>query len=132
MSFSDNTEVQGKDKENPYIMNELVFLLNHGIEGFKNKILKEADKKEDIKEKLYSLIQQDKSLRFPHRKIMVCLIENYDYTKKEFKEINFSRLVKEAKIGKNKAREYLELLLEKGLLKQRTDGYRKMYRVKKM
>jgi len=76
------------------------------------------------------LIRQDKSLRYPHRKILDFLIEQYDYQKGKFREIHFSRIVKECRLGKNKAKEYLDYLAEKGLIDSRSDGYRKFYGVR--
>ena len=48
----------------------------------------------------------------------------------DFTEIHFSRLVREARIGENMAKSYLDLLLRKGYIEIRDDGYRKFYRIK--
>ena len=80
--------------------------------------------------KLYEKIRNDKDLRFPHRKILDCLLGQFDFSTKDFKELNFSRLVKEARVGKNMAGSYLRLLEEKGYISVRDDGYRKWVRVK--
>jgi len=108
------------------------FFINHGIEGYKEKILNElkVSEKSNIKEKLLSTFCNDTTLRYPHRKILDFLIEQYDYQKGKFREIHFSRIVKECRLGKNKAKEYLEFLLKKGLIEYRTDGYRKFYKIK--
>ena len=41
---------------------------------------------------------------YPHSKILGVLSAQYDHTTSEFKALHFSRLVKEAKIGKNMAK----------------------------
>ena len=76
------------------------------------------------------VIRTDKELGFPHRKILDCLLGKYDPAKDDFTEIHFSRLVPEARIGKNMAKSYLDLLLRKGYIEIRDDGYRKFYRIK--
>ena len=80
--------------------------------------------------KLGEKIRNDLELRFPHRKILECLAEQYDYENNRYTEINFSSLVKHACIGKNLAKQYLTLLEEKGLIERRDDGYRVFYRLK--
>jgi len=104
-------------------------LIRHGIEGYRDRIIREFKLRENTypKEKLYALVRQDKSLRYPHRKILSFLIEQYDYTEKRFCEVHFSRIVKECRIGKNNARQYFEFLLDKGLIETRSDGYRRFY-----
>jgi len=74
-------------------------------------------------------IRNDKDLRFPHRKILEFLLGQYDFEKKEWREVNFSRIVREARIGKNKAKSYLTLLETKGYVEKREDGYKKWWRV---
>ncbi|MFX1453071.1 MAG: hypothetical protein ACFFCM_19710 [Promethearchaeota archaeon] len=119
-------------KESLSIGREHQFLINHGIEGYKRKISNGFNSKERtlIKEKIFELIRKDNTLRHPHRKIMNFLIEQYDYGQDKFGEVHFSRIVKECRLGKNKAREYFEFLGEKGFLDTRTDGYRRFYRIK--
>jgi predicted transcriptional regulator len=60
---------------------------------------------------------------YPHKKILDFLIEQYDYEKDNFKKVHFSKIVKECRIGKNKAKEYFDFLIKKGLIDTRTDGY---------
>ncbi len=68
-------------------------------------------------------------LQYPHRKILDFLTGEYDPANKRFKESHFSRLVKEARLGKNMAKEYLGLLERKGYIERRTDGYRKYFKI---
>ncbi len=116
-------------KESLSIGREHQFLINHGIEGYKRKISNgfKAREKILIKEKLLETVRKDTSLRHPHIKIMNFLIEQYDYVQGKFREVHFSKIVKECRLGKNRAGEYLEFLLEKGFLESRTDGYRRFY-----
>lgn len=101
------------------------YIFNHGIFGYKERILNEV--KDSPIERLYRKIRNDVSLRFPHRKILEYLFSLYDYDTNSFKEIHFSKIVKECRLGKNKAKEYLEYLIQKRLVSYRTDGYRKFY-----
>lgn len=119
-------------KESLSIGREHYFLINNGIEGYKRKISNGFNAKEKtlIKEKLFEMIRKDNTLRHPHRKIMNFLIEQYDYGQGKFREVHFSRIVKECRLGKNKAKEYLDLLVEKGVLETRSDGYRRFYWVR--
>lgn len=116
------------------ILNEYNFLFSHGINGYREELLKKYNLKEGFnkKEKIYSQIRNDNSLRYPHKKIMEFLIEQYDYGKDRFKEVHFSKIVKECRIGKNKAKEYLDFLIKKGFIESSTDGYRRFYWIKTM
>lgn len=100
-------------------------ILTHGIVGYKSK----SRGSHGAPVKLYAMIRQDKSLRYPHRKILDFLIEQYDYEKGVFKEVHFSKIVRECRLGKNMAKNYLEFLVEKGYLGRRDDGYRVWYSV---
>ena len=75
-------------------------------------------------------VRVDKELHHPHRKILDFLIGEYDPANKRFGESHFSRLVKEARLGKNMAKQYLSLLERKGYIEQRTDGYRKYFKIR--
>lgn len=77
------------------------------------------------------LIIQAPAQRFPHRKILEYLAQQYDYGEKAYVEVNMSRIVKECRLGKNRAKEYLDCLESKGLLVKREDGYRVWYRIAK-
>ncbi|CAB1062171.1 hypothetical protein D1BOALGB6SA_6947 [Olavius sp. associated proteobacterium Delta 1] len=57
-------------------------------------------------------------------KILNHLAAQYDFNKGIFMEVDFSKLVKECRIGKNKAKDYLDLLVKKGRIESRSDGYR--------
>ena len=111
--------------------NEYDYVLKYGLEGFRERIIKSSKKnnENDTQEWLIHIIQRNPSLRFPHRKILEYLSKQYDYEKKRFKEVNFSTIVKECRLGKNRAGEYLELLEEKGIVKKRKDGYRVWYKL---
>lgn len=97
----------------------------HGLEGIMPK-----RKDSEIMEALHKRIRDDRELRHPHVKILNYLAGQFDYENSRFEEVNFSKVVRECRIGKNKAKEYLDLLIGKGLIESRTDGYRVFYRVK--
>lgn len=105
-------------------------LIMHGIKGYAENCRGSLSNQEPaIKEKLNAKIRQDRSLRYPHRKILEYMMEQYDFQHNRFREANFSRIVKECRLGKNKAGEYLSLLVERGYLGKRSDGYRIWYRI---
>ncbi|MDA2933576.1 hypothetical protein MYX82_04465 [Acidobacteria bacterium AH-259-D05] len=101
---------------------------NNALRSYKDNLLKETQIK-GLLNKYSERIRCDKDLRFPHRKILDFLLTQYDFSKNEFKEVHFSRLVREARLGKNKAKSYLSLLEQKGYVKQRNDGYRKLFSI---
>jgi len=105
--------------------------VKYGLEGLKSRILESENKRRtfDPQSFIIGVVQKNPELRFPHRKILEFLAGQYDYEKKQFKEVMFSTLVKECKLGKNKAGDYLEDLENQGLVKKRSDGYRVWYRI---
>jgi len=54
-----------------------------------------------------------------------------DYDKQKFKEANFSIIVKKCRLGKNRAKGFLKLLLAKEFVKKRADGYMIWHRINK-
>ena len=109
-------------------------LAMHGIEGFLEKYGEglQLQARPSKNSQLFQKITQDSTLRYPHRKILEFLSGQYDYQHGRFKEIHFSALVRECRLGKNKAKEYLGLLVEKGYLARRDDGYRIWYKLQKL
>jgi hypothetical protein len=103
--------------------------LEAGLKAYREKCLRELNAKPDPTATIWARIRNAPEIRFPHRKIIECLAARYDFQSKAFEEIHFSKLVKEACVGKNKAKEYLALLEVKGLIASRTDGYRKFFRI---
>ncbi len=99
-------------------------LINSGIDGLKEKIMKEnllmlmKHRVLFLKENLL------KKLRQPHRKIIDYLAYLHDTARGKYREVHFTKLVKDCRIGKNKANEYLRFLAENGLVERRDDGYR--------
>ncbi len=116
-------------KEALDILKEQKEFQDYGIAGIKAKLDQEskANKLYDIRKKILDKIGNDPEFRYPHIKILNCLVDHYDFQAKCFKELQFSQLVRLSKIGKNKAAEYLDLLIRKGLIGYRSDGYRKYY-----
>jgi len=76
-------------------------------------------------------LRHDKDLRYPHLKILDFLDGEFDSTKNEFKEVHFSKLVKESRVGKNMAKSYLSLLEQKGYIQKRSDGYRIFFKLRR-
>ena len=111
---------------------EYEYVIKYGLEGFRNKILNSQKEKQAFNPQTWEaqLVQKEPSLKFPHRKILEYLSRQYDYENNKFKEVNFSSIVRECKVGKNRALQYLRFLERKGMIKQRNDGYRVWYKIK--
>lgn len=111
------------------IENEQSYFLNNGLNGIKNRLLTDSKIRPNSQNKgqFQPKFRNDKSLRYPHQKILEYLSNQYDYRQDKFLKVHFSKLVKECKIGKNKANEYLDLLVDKGYVKRQSDGYRVWY-----
>ena len=45
-------------------------------------------------------------------------------------DVHLSKIVREAKIGKNKAKGFMDLLIKKGLIESRSKKYRVFYQIK--
>ena len=99
------------------------------MEAYRTRLLHE-NRFGRIRQELLARISVDPDLRFPHRKLLDFLVGEYDYNKDQFEEVNFSRLVKECKVGKNKAQGYLSVLEQKGFVVRRDDGYRIFFRIR--
>jgi len=102
---------------------------NKALSNYEIKTNKQSD--HPSKNKILELIRTDPDLRYPHQKIIHYLLNQYDYEIKQFRKVYFSKIVKETRIGKNKAKEYFSLLIEKGLIERSTDGYKVFYQIKK-
>ena len=125
-SLAKESEILSNMKSNT---EEQQFLIHHGIKGFKDMVLQNFEKqsKENKISRLYSIFMHDKDLTHPHKKILSYLLEQFSLDKNCFQSIHFSRIVKECRLGKNKAKDYLDLLTQKGFLEKQNDGYRVWY-----
>ena len=105
------------------------YLINHGILGFKEMVLQKFEKqsKENKINRLYSIFMHDKDLTHPHKKILSYLLEQFNLENNCFDSINFSKIVRDCRLGKNKAKEYLDLLIKKKFIEKQNDGYRVWY-----
>jgi len=106
-------------------------LLKYGLQGYRDRILQSQKENRAFNPQAwtYEVMQKHPELRFPHRKILDFLSKLYHYEKKEFMEVNMSTLVRGCRLGKNRVKDYLKLLENKGLVRQRSDGYRVWYKV---
>ena len=104
-------------------------LFNDGLEAYRARLLHE-NRLGRIRQEVLAKISTDTDLRFPHRKILDCLLGEYDYARDDFREVHFSRLVQKCRIGKNKAQGYLTVLEQKSLVVRRDDGYRMFFRIR--
>ncbi|MDA2934366.1 hypothetical protein MYX82_08480 [Acidobacteria bacterium AH-259-D05] len=105
---------------------------NNALKAYKDSCLKETQisKRQILVNQYIKKCQLDKDLSYPHTKILNALLDQYNFSEHRFKEIHFSRLVREARLGKNKAKGYLSLLEQKGYIEKRNDGYRKFFKVR--
>jgi len=99
-----------------------------GLQAYRNRSLSQSATA-TLHGKWLAKISQDKELRFPHRKILEVLLNQYDFEKGQHLELHFSKLVRLARLGKNKAQSYLTLLIQKRYIAVRNDGYRLFYKM---
>ena len=110
------------------LQDERNIIMKHGILGLVDHLKDQLSKhKIDIRHKLFELYRNDTKLRYPHEKILKVLISKYDGH--VFGFMNFNFLVKAAKLGKNKASEYLNTLEELGYIITRRVGKKHLYKV---
>lgn len=97
---------------------------------YRDKFVDEVKPFSEAMQGWFEKIRNDEELGFPHRKILEFLLGQYDFQNRAFQEAHFSRLVKEARVGKNMAKKYLAELEEKGYVEKRNDGYRIFFKIK--
>lgn len=75
------------------------------------------------------LLWTDKSIRWPHRRILEFLARQWCFNKREFKEVHQNEIVRQANIARSTIKNHLTVLLEKGLIERREDHGRIFYRI---
>ena len=75
-------------------------------------------------------LSRDVALRFPHRKIVEALLRQYDPSTGGFRALPFSRLVREARVSKSRAKSYLSALQHREYIERWRDGYRTWLRIR--
>lgn len=80
--------------------------------GYRKQILAEAHlaEGESCEQRILDRLSRDVALRFPHRKIVETLLGQYDPSTGEFGALVFSRLVRDARASKSRAKSYLSEL----------------------
>ncbi len=103
-------------------------VFNGGLEAYRRKDV--AHFRHATAQQMWHIRSQaDPDLLFPHRKILECLLRQYDDMTDQFGELHFSALVRQARVSKSRAARYLAALEEKGYVRRRDDGYRVFYRI---
>lgn len=121
-------EIQDLLERELELQQERNIIFKYGLEGIKEHFKGQLSKhKIDASHKLFEVYRNDTRLRYPHEKILKVLISKYDGH--VFGFINFNSLVKEAKIGKNKASEYLATLEDLGYILIRRVGKKHLYKI---
>ena len=80
-------------------------------------------------QQILSRIMTDRSLRYQHRRLVECLIQQFDFATGSFRELSYSNLIRLAGVSKSKGRKYLADLIQCGYVKCRKDGYRHWHRI---
>lgn len=88
-----------------------------------------ADQRSMLLARVNERLRSDKDLKHPHRKIVECLLDQFDVQQGIFQEVQFSNLVKKSRIGKSAAKGYLQFLEGKSYVEKRSDGYRLYFRL---
>jgi predicted transcriptional regulator len=120
----------GEVREKLEIGKEPFQFFNEALRLYRDKFREEILPVKVFLHDWFTKVRNDGSLRYSHRKILEFLLERYDFQNRAFQEVHFSKLVKEARIGKNMGKKYLMELEEKGYVEKRNDGYRMFFRIK--
>lgn len=78
---------------------------------------------------LLRLFWTDKSIKWPHRRILDFLAQQWCFTKHEFKEVHQNEIVKQANISRSMIKQHLTHLLDRGLIERREGHGRIFYRI---
>lgn len=102
------------------------------LNAYKKRALQQQEdaQKQVALASLEAKFRLDKELRYPHRKILDVLLSKFDYQTGIFQEIHFSKLAREARVGKSIAKKYCAFLEAKGYIQKRSDGYRIFFKIK--
>ncbi len=76
-----------------------------------------------------SRVFRDASLGLPHRRILEFLAAQYEHCEQAFTEVQFSGVVRGARVSRSRAKGYLLTLERKALIQRRKDGYRVHFRL---
>ncbi|MBI2559248.1 hypothetical protein HYW20_08050 [Candidatus Woesearchaeota archaeon] len=124
----DILEIQEMLKKEFELQQERNVITKYGLEGLKNFLRNQLpNHRIDIRHKLFELYRNDSRLGYPHEKILKVLVNKYDGH--VFGFLNVNKIVKEARIGKNKTADYLTLLEELGYILSRRVGAKHLYKV---
>lgn len=103
-------------------------VFSSGLESFRRKSI--AHLRELNAQQLWQVrFQADADLRYPHRKILECLLRHFNDATRDFDELCFSDLVRNARVSKSRAKQLLIVLEAKGYIRRRDTGYRTYYRI---
>lgn len=108
---------------------ETLSFLDDALRQYRDRCCDEQLRLQAAPYQLLARFSTDRELRFPHRKILEQLLRHFDFKHAQFREVQFSRLVKEARISKSGAKDYLSLLKAKNYVRSRNDGYRLFFRI---
>lgn len=107
---------------------EQSIFLKFGVEGLKEHLKEKIPKERlDIRHRLFEMYRYDTRIRYPHNKILKVLIAEYDGH--SFGYVNFSEIVKKAKIGKNKASQYFAELEEYNYIISRWENKNHLFKI---
>ncbi len=108
---------------------EALEILSDGLALYRRRILEQAGaagaraQRREILERASG----DRALGLSERKILDCLLRHDDPLTAKFCELTFSQLVRQARVGKSRAKAYLACLESRGYISRRDDGYRKWF-----
>ncbi len=108
---------------------EVTAFFTDALNHYRDKLLGEARAANVVLNHWRARVMNDMELRPGHRRVMEFLLGLYDPVSSDFREIHFSELVKKARVSKRSAKEYMALLVAKGYVAKRSDGYRHYFRV---
>ena len=99
-------------------------ILEQGLKAFQKECRKNVVGTTDVVLLWRARITQDPEITYPQRKILDRLLERHDPITGAFKPVQFTQLVRDARVGKGRTNGYLEPLIRKGIVRKWSDGYR--------
>lgn len=108
---------------------EVISLIHDALRLYRQRHIDDQLKLRSAPQRLLQTFATDPDISYPQRKILEFLLRQFDHAHQRFQEVHSSKLVREARLGRGRAKEYLSTLEHKGYIQKRSDGYRVFYRI---
>ena len=107
---------------------EAVRLISDGLKAHRDRHF-EKTPLPALSNELLRLFWTDKSIKWPHRRILNFLARQWCFTRREFKEVHQNQIVRDAQVSRSMIKRHLSELVNKGLIERREAHGRILYRI---